>query len=1015
MSNLVPLFKSSLIKPKTSSIIKADKLLAPKSSAIVKYSSKSSQTLEGDGILKQIQQKVIKIDKLLKSSLLLKKKGTEKKRVSTEQTEFEQREKDLEKNKPKAIPGIKLPSPPKLGIFDWIKNFIFNTLLGFVFVRLYEHLPKLLKLVPIIFKAGEFLIDVGGKLLNGLVTFIDWGYKAYDATRGFVKNIFGESGVKQFDNLMSTLNKLSSVIILASLAAAMPGGPGGGRGGGGGRPGRGSGASSGPYKYDPKRALVRKKYGDSAAKLYDLEIAKGKNSKQAINNIESRYIKKGRILPQRMTGSLGGTNAGSNVFGRGFARAPQRVAIKGLTATLGKGGAKAVLKFVKPLVSKIPIIGGLIEFGLSWALGEPIGKAAFRGIGSVLVGAIGTAIGGPIGAFLGAWAGGEAGGALYDMFFGNKNPQQGEHEVAKAAGGGRPATRGGKLVGGPAKRTLKKKKAPRTLRATPSKLKPGAAVGGEKNLKKFYPEPEDKKQMSPFGFLKNAYDRFSRSTGLDAPVALAIKSLMGDKPTTADYKNSAIGINNWMNRTVGSGTLAYAGGGEVKMESIVSGEDYSDVIAKSLQDSIAPQIDKTIQDLMEQMMLKPNFKKDPSQEGVTQPTGEGDILYGTTPGEYGPILDLIASVEAVGGYDVVNGGKIDGLSKMTISAARQAALSSGGSGAMGRYQQMPQYVLDRARSIGLNPDRDLFSPENQDKLAALLINGAGYKEWKSGNLTTERFAHRLSATWRGLPEGPSNKTYQDRYASRNKAHTSWANVMATLNAVKSGEISGGQFGGGILGTERVGAIDQFTPVAKKFGLQVTSSYRPGDPGYHGKNMARDYSNDSVGRGTPQQLAFAQHLAKSYGSSLKQLIYTPLGFGIANGKKVGLDYWGPSTNSIHYDHVHVAYAKGGKTKGVPHPAILGEEGREFVIDADSTAALENTFPGFLDAINKAKYKEAVNVLRKYTDYERPEPEIQYITKYEYIPEYVYISGQGLGVSGGGGSIDNNVDKEILQMV
>lgn len=64
----------------------------------------------------------------------------------------------------------------------------------------------------------------------------------------------------------------------------------------------------------------------------------------------------------------------------------------------------------------------------------------------------------------------------------------------------------------------------------------------------------------------------------------------------------------------------------------------------------------------------------------------------------------------------------------------------------------------------------------------------------------------------------------------------------------------------------------------------------------------------------------------------------------------------------------AYAKGGLTLGRPHMSILGEKGKEFVIDADSTAALEKTFPGFLDAVNKARYGDAINVLSNFASYE-----------------------------------------------
>ena len=98
---------------------------------------------------------------------------------------------------------------------------------------------------------------------------------------------------------------------------------------------------------------------------------------------------------------------------------------------------------------------------------------------------------------------------------------------------------------------------------------------------------------------------------------------------------------------------------------------------------------------------------------------------------------------------------------------------------------MPGFVLDRARQIGLNPDTALFNKQNQDKLGILLINQDGYQSWKKGNMSVEDFAYNLAGTWRGLPEGPSNLTYQDQFASRNKAHAKWNDVIAVLKGSKS--------------------------------------------------------------------------------------------------------------------------------------------------------------------------------------------------------------------------------------
>jgi hypothetical protein len=117
-------------------------------------------------------------------------------------------------------------------------------------------------------------------------------------------------------------------------------------------------------------------------------------------------------------------------------------------------------------------------------------------------------------------------------------------------------------------------------------------------------------------------------------------------------------------------------------------------------------------------------------------------------------------------------------------------------------------------------------------------------------------------------------------------------VQADFN-MPGGPLGGGQGGPAIFGA-----------AASKFGLTMTSGYRPGDPGYHGINRARDYSNGNAP--TPQMMMFAQYLANNFGSGLKELIYTPLGWSIKDGRKV------PAyARAGHYDHVHVAWAGGIK--------------------------------------------------------------------------------------------------------
>ena len=182
-------------------------ILAKVNRSIIKSSSSTSLSEKSLKDLSVIKVNVIEIDSILKGTLAAeKKKLTESKR----QDSSRRREKIEEKleTKPKAENGkIKMPSLPRMGFLDWVKNFIGNIILGYFAVRLVDHLPKIIPIVKFLGKATDFVIGVGGKLLDGLVTFIDWGYKAYDATRGFIKNLFGNSEAKQFDQLSSSLNQ----------------------------------------------------------------------------------------------------------------------------------------------------------------------------------------------------------------------------------------------------------------------------------------------------------------------------------------------------------------------------------------------------------------------------------------------------------------------------------------------------------------------------------------------------------------------------------------------------------------------------------------------------------------------------------------------------------------------------------------------------------------------------------------------------------------------------------------
>lgn len=917
-SKLLPAAKKT-----SSAIIKADKFLAPKKidkndTSIIKY------TGERKRIFYSINEKVIDVNKLLGGLAIQSKNENAAQKKQLEDDKREKKEEKLEEPKEtKSRGNLRLPSLPGKGLLSRIGDFIMKTFAGFILYRLIDYGPQILNFLKIATPAFDFVIDIGGKLLNGLVTFVDWGYKAVDATKGFIKNIAGEDGAKNFDKLAGGLTTFMNYAVIAGMLAADSAMSDGGFGRGG----------------------IRKRGFD-------------RGGRKVAGPAQKRYFK--RYGKERFLKRFGKENL-KNVGKDASRGALTKLGRNALVGTLGKGGTKALLRLAKPLLRNIPIIGGLTEFALSWALGDPVGKAAFRGVGSLLVGAVGTAIGGPIGAAIGGFVGGEIGGKLYEMFFENKKPSP-TNKAPKKAGGG-VVTRGGKLTTRPAKRSVKKTKLKRSISITPQKIKPGKDVGGEKKLEKIYTNDDIK-------LIEEQNKKLGKTPFFGPIFSIAAKTLLGDRPNKLDYKNVGISLNNWMSRTFRS-DLGFAGGGEVDVKSLMSGDDMSNIIARSFEESVSSEVDNAINELMKKLGIKAG-EKPAGVPGAAAP-GPQDLI--NIQGGDADFWTLVAVVSREDG---------DPQGWADVAQSIYNRLASGAySGKtikdliLGQMQYEPTWRFPKPGSTG-KPNAEWYaikdaasagvaagqSADAMKKVAASLLDPTLQKNAR------DFIQGRTDFRGYSVSGGIQRKSGDNYFGWYNNYTANKIGSVPNFGAVASGGSGPGM--SGPLGTGRVGAVDQFTSIAKKFGLQLTSDYRPGDSGYHGKNRARDYSNDSVGNGTPQQLAFAKHLVQNYGSSLTQLIYTPLGFGIANGKRVGLDYWGDSTNAQHYHHVHVALAKGGRISK-PTFALIAEKGPEFVFDADTTAGLDKFAPGILENLNEARTKPQIaKVLQSYATYESPEP-------------------------------------------
>ena len=155
-------------------------------------------------IVEDISIAVSAIAESMKSGLVLKEKAQKKSRKAAEREKRAAQEAKTEKpDEPKkkggGMPQFKVPG---VGLLDGIFGFITKFIYGIVIMKLIEFLPKLKGLIGL-FKAatpllfGKFgLFTIAGGFLDGLASFIDFGYKLVDGAERIVGKIFGEEGAE---------------------------------------------------------------------------------------------------------------------------------------------------------------------------------------------------------------------------------------------------------------------------------------------------------------------------------------------------------------------------------------------------------------------------------------------------------------------------------------------------------------------------------------------------------------------------------------------------------------------------------------------------------------------------------------------------------------------------------------------------------------------------------------------------------------------------------------------------
>ena len=722
-----------------------------------------------------IYKKVVKIDKLLKNSLLLQSKEQSKKRTESENEKRDKREKELET--PKKFKGFQLlkNALPRTGFLDSIKRFILFTFAGWLFTNLFQFLPKLLEFVKILSPVLSWFEKGIGALFEGIVTFIDLGYKAYDSVKSFAKTIGGEKLAEKFDALSGALNTLLNLALIAAMSYGSIGGV-------------------------------------------------GKGKKPGIPGKPTAPAGKPRV-----------TTSGGGTAGRPDLRNPlrQKPRITG-SGSEGKVAGKGLGKFA----GKIPFVGPLIDFGIRrLVFKEPLGRAAAGavgvGAGQALGGWLGGSLGGIVGSvvpvagtLLGAGAGSLVGSliggfigdwigvSLYDFV-----ESQRDVKTKKMSSGGRVSSSRVKEKRKQNKLKLKKD--------TPQDIQPGKDVGGEKEIEKIYPNPgrkffdlfsgfswsgllfggkgKDKTKKKDRKKIPNAIKTLlgvadslgSSGDWIGSLMRAGIQVALGQMPDIKSLAKTISGVLKNVSDPAIKGVksltkelFGFADGGQVSSlsSSLISSGDTL-TLERSIETNLRTKFEDALgvvkkeskkRGIGKEEMTEENIKRgrDEFSEFDESPMPEG----GMTPGQWGPLLDLIAGKESGGNYEAMYPSTtLKGATKMTI-----AEVASRATGAVGKYQQLPQYLISRAKAAGLDPNKDLYSPKNQDLIITKVnIEGnRGGRRWLKGEISDDQFMQGLSQEFASLPNAQGKFYYPGQSSSMTPEK-----IRSALAKVKKGGYS----------------------------------------------------------------------------------------------------------------------------------------------------------------------------------------------------------------------------------
>ena len=1054
---------SMTVRPKTS--------LIPSSNISINFSSGSggsrTSNAKTNGLEKNVRLikiTVISIDRIIKSNFILEQQA-EKSRIRREEVlQRNKRESDLEsKKKSVDLTGNKERKVrvPGQGLLGGILDFFVNMFLGWATLKLLKHIPTITKILKPLASAVDFFIDFSGKILNGLVTFIDWGVKLYDWSRSGVGKIFGDNGLKVFDGFINTITTVMNLAILAMMAGINPLDPfgrGKSKGGPKPRPGRGG------------RPKVTTSGGGGAGRP---------NIRNPLRN--------------RPTVTQGGKQGGFRFPGTGpkvtggsqqLPKVPKGIKnLKGLKSS----GLLGLLLLIPTMFE----VGGLFQQGyrktainviISTLAGISAGSAAASAVvaGAGALGLTGIGIPAAIALALSSLvAGGVAGWAAYEASYNTLKAfglRDDDPELKKQ----------GYSSGGEVGKS-KKKQSKKDISYVEPRYKPvefdaknneffgGVEYKLENGVMTKVDAPEQQQKTSKH--LKDSIREYGSTDYLGPMFNLYSKSLLGKKPTEYDYREAGQGVNAWFANALNSGDLSLA-------DILVKKQfDLTTWSTSSLKDIVGGSSKRTASSYSERQRMFSTITGEASpfmggavtgggtysgsatgagilrnDPAFVQAVNELAVRLGVNPAEMLGFMEI----ETAGTFSpsIDNGLGYVGLIQFGPEARQDLGVTKEQLQSMSRIEQLKwveKYFMNVNKMAGKSVFRPGGGAKASDLYTAVFLpayvgadDSTVFPQWAwAGNPALRDSSRPGSPIWKGHI-GKLVQQRAQKYGASGITFTPTEMTAGGVTPYGGVDLSGVQQGNPAEAAKRL--LADFPQIKSRgnnsqifaagLGYWLKKNFVPpakdahragrgdlGDPAggdmehpdhggvvasHRGKGHYQGKALDLGGMGAGAGGAYAgdqkymwpyiAKFLKIYGLDKEPYVPQVIFSQGENFSPRKMGVIGP--DSGHNDHIHIEFHRGGFVPGLSGREIASKLlPKEFVVDVDSARAIEESFPGLLMAVNQASNREGIiKAVSEYTSVNSP----QLLVYKEQVTDTVYLDKGSSSSMSEGSATSSNVD-------